>query len=94
MQVRGALETAAKTATNPKLGKRPGGAIKNLPITLPKVAPMKKSGVTMPPLNPLPREIAVKRVFHHQLKFPAPVAANEDNVVTALGSVENMPRLK
>lgn len=60
MQAKGVFAAPEKTATNPIPANKPtGSGIKKL-RKLPKVAPMKNSGVTSPPLNPALKVKAVR----------------------------------
>lgn len=62
-QASGVFAAPAKTATNPIPASKPTGSGSQNESALPSVAPIKKSGVTSPPLKPAPRVIAVKRIF-------------------------------
>ena len=56
----GVLAAPAKTAAKPIAASRDDGRGRMLERALPRVAPMKKRGVTSPPLNPAPRVRVVK----------------------------------
>ena len=88
MQASGVFAAPAKIATNPTAAKRSAGPPINAARRLPRVAPMKKSGVTSPPLNPLPSASAVKTIFHHHESQCAPPASKLDTIVTAPASGE------
>ena len=62
-QAIGVFAAAENTATKPIPASRPTGNGKNKDKALPKVAPIKNSGVTSPPLKPKPSVIAVRRIL-------------------------------
>lgn len=66
VQAMGVLVAPEKIATNPRQMKRSGGAPRRVARVLPRAAPMKKSGVTSPPLKPALRVMVVKRSFQSQ----------------------------
>src|SRR6185437_14309850 len=59
----GVLAAPANTATKPMPARRDGGSGRIPERAFPSVAPMKKRGVTSPPLKPAPRVTAVKISF-------------------------------
>src|SRR4051794_23986862 len=85
VQARGVLVAPAKTATKPSAAKRSTGAWRSRARAWPRVAPMKKRGVTSPPLKPEERVTAVKRIFHHQLIGCAPPGWKAERMETWLG---------
>ena len=87
----GVLVAPANTAIKPSPANRSTGAPVNDAMVLPNAAPIKKSGVTSPPLKPIPKVMAVKRIFHNQLQpFTAP-AVNEETMEMPFGSLEVTP---
>ena len=63
MQANGVFVAPANTATNPMAAISPTGKGMIELNALAKVAPMKKSGVTSPPLNPNPKVKIVSAIF-------------------------------
>ena len=59
----GVLAAAARTETKPNAAITPGSRPAACARATPLVAPMKKSGVTMPPLPPVSRVTAVARIL-------------------------------
>lgn len=60
---KGACVAPANTATKPIPANKETGNGKNIDKALPKVAPIKKSGVTSPPLNPDERVMTVNNIL-------------------------------
>ena len=60
----GQFVTPQNTDTIPTAAQRDGDNPTKLPNRQPKVAPIQKEGTISPPLNPTPRVIAVKIIFH------------------------------
>ena len=74
-----------KTEMNPSAANNSIGALMPVAKLLPRVAPMKKRGVTSPPLKPEPRVTTVRTNFHNQLHVVTPPAQKADGSVMALG---------
>lgn len=68
VQAMGVLVAPAKTAIKPSPANKSTGAPVNTAMVLPKAAPIKNSGVTSPPLKPIPNVMAVNNNFQSQLK--------------------------
>ena len=64
VQAIGVCVAPENTATNPIPAKSAIGKGINGDKALPNVAPIKKRGVTSPPLKPAPRVKLVKRIFN------------------------------
>src|SRR5581483_8296163 len=73
----GVLDAPANTAANPTAASSGGGTPSAGASTAPSVAPMMKSGLISPPLNPDPTVSPVNTSFHRNAssEIPPPVSA-------------------
>ena len=63
IEARGALTQAQNTAVSPKAAANPGSSPRSEPAKQPKVEPTKNTGTISPPLNPVPKVMAVNIIF-------------------------------
>ena len=90
----GVFAAPATTLTKPNAAKSPVGRWKSRASAAPLVAPMKKSGVTIPPLPPVSSVTAVATIFQRNARSAiVPVAASALSIVAtpspAYGSPTN-----
>src|SRR5947209_7216835 len=72
VQASGVFAAPAKTATNPSAAMKSCGNPSNVPSVQPSAAPMKKIGVTSPPLKLEPSVTAVKTSFQKNAQVGTP----------------------
>src|ERR1019366_2487465 len=78
----GGFAAPATTPRKPKAAKSPVGRCRRRARAAPLVAPMKKRGVTIPPLPPVPRVTVVATIFHRNARVAVvPVAAGAVSIV-------------
>ena len=78
----GVFAAPATTPTKPNAAKSPVGRCRSRARAAPLVAPMKKRGVTIPPLPPVSSVTAVATIFHRNARIAiVPVAARALSIV-------------